>query len=106
VESCDASARPLRPRANRGRNGKSRLAALEEFASPYAGHGAIFGQPVLHRGDDLTGERKLRIGRCCTVSLRRLRSASDLGFECIERMFEVRESRFQISQFLRGDLDP
>jgi hypothetical protein len=40
--------------------GKSRLAALGEFASPHADHGARLGHTVLHGGDDLIGKRNLR----------------------------------------------
>jgi hypothetical protein len=39
------------------------LAALGEFASPQADHGAVVSQTVLHRGDDLIGERDMRIDR-------------------------------------------
>jgi hypothetical protein len=47
-------------------HGKPLPAALGELASPYA-HGAIFGQAVLHGGDDLIGKRNLRIGCCGTI---------------------------------------
>jgi hypothetical protein len=45
------------------RDEEPRLAALEEFDLPHAGHGATFGQTVFHGGDDLIGKRNLRIGR-------------------------------------------
>jgi hypothetical protein len=32
-----------------------------EFALPHADHGAIFGETIFHGGDDLIGERDLRI---------------------------------------------
>ena len=93
------------------RKGKSRLAALGEFALPHAGDGTAFGQTVLHRGDDLVGKRNLRIGRCQmrigrrqTLNLRGLRSVSDPGFECIELVLEVRERFLQISQFFRAGI--
>jgi hypothetical protein len=86
---------------------KAVLTALGEFASPHADHGAIFGQTVLHRGDDLIGKRNLRIDRRQTRWRRCLRWVSGPGFERIELMLEVREGLFQISRFLsRGDLVP
>jgi hypothetical protein len=33
----------------------------EEFTLPHADHGAIFGETIFHGGDDLIGERDLRI---------------------------------------------
>jgi len=63
------------------------------------------------RGNDLVGERNLRIGRrqirigrSQTMNLRGLRLVSDPGFECIELMLEVRERLLQISQFFRAGI--
>lgn len=86
-------------------------AALGEFAVPHASHGANFGQAVLHRGDDVIGERNLGVGRRWmwvgrrqTMNLRGRRSTPDPGFECIELMLEVRERLLQTSQFFRAGI--
>ena len=73
---------------------------------PHAGHGATFDQSVSHRGDDFIGKRNLRIGRRPATNLGSLRWVSDLGFEGIELMLDVRERFLQISQFLRAGIDP
>jgi hypothetical protein len=71
-----------------------------------------FGKAVLHRGDDLIWQTQFEDRSTRDEDRSKsdnesggLRLASDLGFECIELMLEVRERFLQISQFFRGDLD-
>jgi hypothetical protein len=75
-----------------------------EMASPHAGHRAILGHAVFHRGNDIMGECNLRRGRGQIMNWRCRRLASNPGFEQIELMLEIREGLFQISQFFRAGI--